>query len=498
MHKALSGGRRQTLKRTWALGLGIILLAIIVVGYNIHLQKKIILQEAHMNTSNLVSSVELDLERITAELDQTLTRLAKHLTSLTKQGKIDPPSIRNYIDNLILENPDITGLSVVDSSGQILYWENSAQKLNVSQRQYFQVHQSRQFKGLYIGLPKQSLINEEQWIFGNSKAVYNTDKSLFLVLSAIIDVNHLHRKYQPMVTSPGSRLTITSPTGHIYTSIPDHEKFVGQRLQDFDMRRASTIDNDQELSIRKKVPGQPLVVTVTRDKTAVLAPWKTIALIFTILGGTISLAIFFITYRVVLYQRRQTKRTTERRSPSTIDPLTRLFNRPHAIELAALEIKKADRSNSSFSIILLDLDHFKEVNKKYGREKGDEVLVGTTAILKKHCRETDTLSRFGGEVFLLLLPETDLRGAVSDARKICKSLEEKHYPHTSEEFNVTASFGVAQWSTEERDITEALKRANAALSAVKNCGRNNVRWLPNRADANGINDIVCWLNVNGK
>ena len=263
------------------------------------------------------------------------------------------------------------------------------------------------------------------------------------------------------------------------------------------MTRASIVDNDQELSIRKKVPGQPLVVTVTRDKKAVLAPWENIALSFTILAGAASLVIFFITYRMVLYQQRQMKRTTERRSQSKIDPLTRLFYRPHAIELAALEIKKAGRSNSSFSIILLDLDHFKEVNKKYGHEKGDGVLVGTTAILKKHCRETDTLSRFGGEVFLLLLPDTDLRGAVSNARKICKGLEEKHYPHTSGEFNVTASFGVAQWSTDEADITEALKRADAALHAVKNCGRNNVRWMPNRADANGINDIVSWLKVNG-
>jgi diguanylate cyclase (GGDEF)-like protein len=489
-------GRRQILKRTWALGTGIILLTMIVVAYNIHLQKEIILQEAHTSTSNLVNSVELDLERISNGIDQTLSRLGNHLTSLTKQGKIDPPSVRNYIDNLILENPDITGLSVIDKSGQILYWDNNVQKLDVSQRQYFQVHQSGQFKGLYIGLPIQSLVNEEQWIFGSSKAVYNTDNSLFLVLSAIVDVNHLHRQYQAMIASPGQRLTITSPAGHIYTSIPDHEEFVGQQLPNFDMTRASTVDNDQELSIHKKVPGQPLVVTVTRDKKAVLAPWKNIALSFTILGGAVSLVIFFITYRMVLYQRRQ-RRTTERRSQSKTDPLTQLFNRPHAIELAALEIKKAGRSNSSLSIILLDLDHFKEVNKKYGHEKGDGVLVGTTGILKKHCRETDTLSRFGGEVFLLLLPDTDLRGAVSNARKICKGLEEKYYPHTSGEFNVTASFGVAQWSTDEADITETLKRADAALHAVKNCGRNNVRWMPNRADANGINDIVSWLKVNG-
>jgi len=485
-------------KRTWALGTGIILLTMIVVAYNIHLQKEIILQEAHASTSNLVNSVELDLERISNGIDQTLSRLGNHLTSLTKQGKIDPPSVRNYIDNLILDNPDITGLSVIDKSGQILYWDNNAQKLDVSQRQYFQVHQSGQFKGLYIGLPKQSLVNEEQWIFGSSKAVYNTDNSLFLVLSAIVDVNHLHRQYQAMITSPGQRLMITSPTGHIYTSIPDHEEFVGQQLPDFDMTKASTVDNDQELSIRKKVPGQPFVVTVTRDKKAVFTPWKNIALSFTILGGAASLVIFFITYRMVLYQRHHMKRTTERRSQLKIDPLTQLLNRPHAIELAALEIKKVERSNSSFSIILLDLDHFKEVNKKYGYEKGDEVLVGTTAILKQHCRETGTLSRFGGEVFLLLLPDTDLRGAVSNARKICKSIEEKHYPHTSGQFNVTASFGVAQWSTDEADITEALKRAGAALRAVKNCGRNNVRWMPNRADANGINDIVSWLKVNGE
>ena len=138
------------MKRTWALGLCIILLTMIGVGYNIHLQKKIILQEAHAGTSKLVSSVVLDLERISNGLDQTLTRLGNHITSLTKRGKLDPPSIRNYIDNLMLKNSDITGLSVIDKSGQILYWDNNSQKLNVSQRQYFKIHQSEQLAGLHI------------------------------------------------------------------------------------------------------------------------------------------------------------------------------------------------------------------------------------------------------------------------------------------------------------------------------------------------------------
>lgn len=483
--------------RTWTIGLFTILLTFLLVGYNIQLQKKIILQEAHRNTSTLVNEVELDIERSMSDLEQVFLDLENYLASPANKKEIDPPAIRNFIDNLVLENPYLSGLTILDNNGQILHWNNNLQKLNLSQRQYFRIHQSGDFEGLYVGLPKASILNQGQWIFGSSKAIRNTDHSLSMVLTAIIDLNYFYRQYHSMFTAPGIRLTITSPAGHIYTSIPGQEELVGKQLPELIATKNTMFDNEHELTMGKKVANYPLIVRVTREKSTVLVPWRSTVLSFVALGVAIILLLFFLTYHTDLYMRRRLKKK-EAHSKTITDPLTKLYNRPHILELVKLEIKKASRTDSPLSVIMLDLDHFKDVNNNYGHQKGDEVLEGTAAILRQCCRETDIISRFGGEKFLLVLPDTDLKGAISDARKICKTLAQKDFSHTSGEFNVTASFGVAQWSSDEADITEALKRADAALHSVKNCGRDNVRWMLSKAGHGGINDIVCWLNTENK
>ena len=479
--------------RTWAIGLFTILLTFLLFGYNIQLQKKIILQEALTSTSNLVNSIALDLEKDFSDLENTFFRLKNHLAPFTDNERIDPPATRRVIDNLILENPFLTALMVIDKNGQVIHWNNNVQKLNLSQRQYFLIHQSGIFDGLYIDWPKPSLINQGQWIFGTSKAIRHSDQSLIRVLAAIVDLKYFYRQYQEMFTTPGATLTISSLDGHIYAHIPGNEELIGQQLPEFAAENAKIIDNEKQLSISKRVARYPLMITVEKEKSVILAPWKNSSLSFAMLGVVVSLVLFFFTYRTALYQRRQLTIEKDLRLLAITDPLTQLVNRRHVLEQAKLEIKKAVRNDSSLSIILIDLDHFKNVNDKYGHQKGDEVLVGTAETFKHCCRETDILSRFGGEEFLLVLPDTDSQGAMASASKICDSLAQKTYSHSSGEFSVTGSFGVAQWMPEETDISSALQRAEAALHAVKNCGRNNVRWMPNKFGNSETNDIVCWL-----
>jgi len=478
---------------TWFFGLVCILLTLSLIGYTVHLQKKIILEESQSNTLNLLNSVEKDLERSFAGLEQIFSGLENYLAQSPSENRIDPPAVRRVIDNIILANPYLSALLIVDGNGQVLHWNNNFEKPNISDRHYFHIHQEGLFEGLFIGLPQQSLVNQEQWIFGISKAVRHSDHSLSLVLAAIVDLNYFYRQYHTLFNFPGVTLTISSPSGRIYSRVPGRREAIGQQAPEFAIENGGSHEGTQHFSMTRKVNNYPLLLTVTKEKSTVLKPWRNSALSFVFLGFGICAALLFMTYRTALFQKQQMQIKEELSRQAMTDPLTELLNRRRVLELARLEIKKSVRNNMPLSIILLDLDHFKNINDQFGHQQGDDVLEGTAGVLRDYSRESDILSRFGGEEFLLLLPDTDLQGAMVVAQKIRDGLKKKVYSHPKGDFHVTASIGVSQWTPKEKDINDALQRADTALYSVKTSGRDNVRWMPSNLGELDAADTIIWL-----
>ena len=156
------------------------------------------------------------------------------------------------------------------------------------------------------------------------------------------------------------------------------------------------------------------------------------------------------------------------------DPLTNTWNRAAMDETLAREVELSKRHNLPMSILMMDLDHFKSVNDRYGHSAGDQTLKDTVAIIKDVCRQTDLLFRYGGEEFLLVLNKTDHNGAQIIADRI-RSKIEKHSVKCGESMiDVTASIGVA--SCRNADNTEQLIcRADKALYQAKISGRNQVK-----------------------
>lgn len=484
------------MKKTWVVGLLCIVMTITLVGYNIYLQKKIILQKTRSDTANLMNLVEMDLVRTFSGLDQIFMGLEQHLTPDLSGRQIDPPEIRRIIDNLVLKNNFLTALMVLDDQGRIMYWNNNFQKPDMSRQDYFYAQKSGYVNGLLFGLPQQSLINPDQWIFGISKAIRNNDHSLKIVLAANVDLAYFDHQYHSMLTDSGVELTISSPQGHVYANIPRHkESLIGQQVTSLVPGEGLAVGNQDQLAMYKNVKNYPLLLTIKNDKSAVLAPWKFNAIRQVVLGLIVSLTLLFMTSRAALYLRQQQETRSEMYQRAGMDPLTQLTSRDRVLDLAKLEIKKAVRKKSSLSVILLDLDHFKAVNAKFGRQSGDHVLKKTADILKECSRESDILSRFGGANFLLLLPDTDLQGAITLARKIHTKLMQINYPHPSGEFQVTASFGVSQWGSDEKEIEATIQRAGVALYEVKKSGRNNIRWMPSGLGDNELADSVVWLHT---
>lgn len=155
------------------------------------------------------------------------------------------------------------------------------------------------------------------------------------------------------------------------------------------------------------------------------------------------------------------------------DELTGVFNRRYLMAGLHKEQNRNERSATPFSICLMDLDRFKQVNDSLGHAAGDVVLKTLAQTLASEVRSTDYFGRFGGEEFLLVLSQTTLSGACADAERIRREVEQVSYPGLSASFRVTVSIGVTQYRPRE-SIADTLARADVALYQAKTDGRNRV------------------------
>lgn len=153
------------------------------------------------------------------------------------------------------------------------------------------------------------------------------------------------------------------------------------------------------------------------------------------------------------------------------DQLTGLFNRQKFNDIFRKEIKRERRYDNSLSLIIFDIDDFKSFNDDFGHIVGDEVLKAIAKIVIDSVREHDTVVRWGGEEFLVLLPQTELEGAKNVAEKIRSEIEA--YESSSIPRKITASFGVTKLSSDDDELS-GLKKADDALYEAKNAGKNRV------------------------
>jgi diguanylate cyclase (GGDEF)-like protein len=164
------------------------------------------------------------------------------------------------------------------------------------------------------------------------------------------------------------------------------------------------------------------------------------------------------------------KRITELEDKASKDPLTRLFNRGKFDDVLANEISLSKLTQTSLSIIFLDIDYFKNVNDTYGHEVGDMVLVTIADILRDTIRTGDFIARWGGEEFVVTLQSTSIEQAIVLAESIRKAVEQYKFDIVTSQ---TVSLGVTQYIVNE-DIQELIKRVDTALYQAKEGGRNRV------------------------
>jgi len=155
------------------------------------------------------------------------------------------------------------------------------------------------------------------------------------------------------------------------------------------------------------------------------------------------------------------------------DPLTQLSNRRDAVEKIEYEVSRFERNNKNFSIIIADVDDFKDVNDHYGHDAGDYVLRTLANIMRMIVRKQDLVARWGGEEFLLMLPQTNLEGAVILANKIRDRILKTNFTYQNQKIDITLTKGVSMFR-ENISAEEAINLADKALYLGKKTGKNKV------------------------
>lgn len=159
------------------------------------------------------------------------------------------------------------------------------------------------------------------------------------------------------------------------------------------------------------------------------------------------------------------------------DSLTGLFNRRRFHEILSKEFERSKRYATPFSLIMVDIDHFKKINDNYGHQAGDTVLKEVTSLIKKNTRETDTSARYGGEEFMVIMPNTIKHDALHLAERVRSETEKNKFSDINGQ-TITVSIGIT--GMPDPDITKEdvlIKCTDFALYRAKNTGRNKVESI---------------------
>jgi diguanylate cyclase (GGDEF)-like protein len=173
------------------------------------------------------------------------------------------------------------------------------------------------------------------------------------------------------------------------------------------------------------------------------------------------------------------------------DGLTGLLNRLAMQEALDRQLQRSRRAGDTFSVVMLDIDHFKQINDRHGHAAGDQALIQTASLLQTSVRNIDRVGRFGGEEFLVLLPGVDLARAAQVAETLRALLAERRIEREGgAALTMSASFGVAEWHGPSEEPSRLLLRVDQALYRAKQGGRNRVQTIEDEGGVQPFDSVA--------
>jgi len=414
-----------------------------------------------------------------------------------KNAEITLRSTKEHLKSIIANEPEC--VKVISSNGKLLEMNAAglamleADTLEEAQKRSITEYLLPQYRADFIALHRRIFQGEKgklefeiiglkgthRWLETNAVPMHDSEGNVAMLLGITRDITE--RKHDEAELMKLSQALEQSPTSIIITDLNADIEYVNKAFSDATgYSRSEVLGKNPRFLKSDKTPQsvyesmwsdlligktwQGELINRHKDGTEYLHSFK----ISPIFGSNHQ-----ITHFMSLAEDITEKKQIENKMHylANFDSLTGLPNREYMKEYFNHNLNLSKRSNRPFTIMFLDLDHFKEINDSLGHSYGDILLQGMTKRLKSVIREEDTLSRLGGDEFILLLPDTDSFGAAQVAQKILEAVAPP-FSIEEHELSVTTSIGIALYPLDGTEMELLLKNADSAMYRAKQEGRN--------------------------
>jgi diguanylate cyclase (GGDEF)-like protein len=441
------------------------------------------------NADNLARVLEHDITYMT------------ELTDLSVQAVVDglqdpevmqlPERLRKELlfDRSATAGRQIGSIVGLDSNGKIIVDSASTvpRDMYLADREWFTAQRDNPHQGLYISVPLRSRLSPGSVDIMFSRRVNRADGSFGGVVVAAFHFDYFKNLLAGVRLGTGGTITLTQPDGRVILRYPydgtlpdknfsqskNFERF--QRTGETSFFANSGLDDEKRLYVFRKFDRLKMVVIIAPTSRYVFADWTSRAWYIGIVTSLLVLGLLAAARVISVEFRHRLDVEEHLRNMTRIDGLTGLGNRRNLDHRLMLEWHRAKRTGKPLALLFVDIDWFKSYNDTYGHQAGDDALTGVArAMAQCSRRPADIAARFGGEEFVMVLPETDALGAVLVAESVHAAVRELGIQHVGSAFAcITVSVGVA--CTDSDDVADAptlIRMADQAAYRAKAAGRN--------------------------
>ena len=449
-------------------------------------------EKAEQTSKNLLQVIERDIARNAEIFDLSLRAVVDNLTA-PGVAEASPELRQLILFDRAATAKDMGVMLVIDEHGDIVVDAGTLapRKANYADRNYFQAHKIRADLGLFVGPPLVSRLTGARMI-PFSRRINKPDGSFGGVVLGTLKLSYFTRLFDRLGLGSegainlfhldGTRIMrhpyVEADLGVNIAGTPNFDRFVREGSGSF--VGTAVRDGVERHYTFTRIGDLPLTLSVAMATNDIEAAWRAKAVVISgivvvLCGLTIGLSLLF-----GRELRRRTAIQAQLTRLSCTDPLTGLPNRRQFDEASVRAPASARRSRTPLSLLVVDADHFKRVNDRYGHAVGDAVLKGLARCLSASVhRPNDLVCRVGGEEFVLLLPDTDRGGALRIAEKVHAEVSTLAVASAGiEAGSVTVSIGLATVEADQPELiapTDLYAFADAALYEAKANGRNQTR-----------------------